>query len=154
MKLLDTRSLSESGAWVHLTDVETGAPLYWTDAKGKEDATRPVRVRVLGPDSVVAQKRANARAAEQIKRTRGQTNFAEMSVEQIVGVLEGVERDRAESMADATVDWENVPGADGEPMGFSVAAAADLYARIPWVLDQLAKVQGDRARFISAARKG
>lgn len=153
MKLTDTRALSEAGAWVHLTDIETGAPLYWTDADGREDATRPLRIRVMGPDSLTAQKRANARAAAQIKRTRGQTNFAEMTVEQIAGVLEGVERDRAEAMADATLAWENIPGEDGEPMAFAVEAAADLYARIPWVLDQLVKVQGDRARFISAARK-
>ena len=121
----DTKKISEAGAWVHLKDGRK--PAYWTDDKGAVDESRPARIKMLGPDSETLQKRARKRVA---KRNSGAP---------------------AENMADATLTWENIPGADGKPLEFSPDNALWLYEAYPAIVRQLREEAGEIDDFLELA---
>lgn len=135
----DTKALSEQGAWVHLKD--NGRPAYWTGEDGKVDKSRPVRVKVFGPDSPTLKDRARARAAKMLKERGANAEFKKMSVGEIEALIEDGEQTRAENCADQTMDWENMPGPDGQPLPFSREAALTVYQAYPQIVDDAGDIK-------------
>lgn len=147
----DTRRISEAGAWVHIKDGRR--PAYWVDEKGNVDEDRPVRIKMLGPDSETLQKRSRKRVAKRIKSAGGSMEMSKMSSAEIEEMLENNSGAVAENMADATLTWENVPGEDGKPLEFSAENALWLYETYPAIARQLQDEAGDIDDFLELAAK-
>jgi hypothetical protein len=142
----DTKALSENGAWVHIKD--NGRPAYWPDDDGKPDRNKPVRVKVLGPHSETYKERARRRAAKAVKETNGSVNFSKMSIGEIEEMIEKGEDASAKNWADRTIDWENMPGPDGEPISFSAENAMLIYTSYPNIIAQLDEDAGEIGDFL------
>lgn len=152
MKFVDSIGLSEKGVWVHIKDRSfPGGLAYWSDDEGNVDKSRPVRIKLLGPDSPTLQELACVRVAERYKSAAALDK--DLPVAQIVQVLSNNRKNMVEDMADATIAWENVPGADGEPMEFSHDNAMWLYGAYPSILRQVRAEAGDIDSFLATAAK-
>lgn len=123
---LDTASLAEAGAWLHLRHPANGAPL--------ETARGPLRLRLLGVDGVrfqelrrdiAARRRLALQAGEAPERVD-----AELELDLAVG---------------ATVEWEGIE------LASTAAAKRRLYAERRWVLEQALAFIADRANFLTAS---
>lgn len=132
MDIFDTVSASEKGTWVHLINQETGQPAYARGEDGNEDMGKPVRIRVLGPDSPTYKRKAADRVAHNMKKHAG-ADLKKMSHAQIVGLIDRGAINRAEDAADATIDWENLP-LPKELAKFSTENAAAVYTGYPQIL--------------------
>lgn len=151
----DTRKLSEDGAWVQIKD--HGRPLFFPGKDGKDDKTRPVRIKIYGPDSDTLQERFAKRLARAMKDDDGGSDDAsKLSEAEIVARLSEAPEQRAEAMVDAVITWENIPGEDGKPVPYSAEAAAELFKKHPDVRRQLEGYLGEDniERFLDAAAKG
>lgn len=146
-KFTDTKALSEAGAWVHIQD--DGRPAYWPDKKGKPDKSKPVRIKVYGPDSETFKEKARKRAAKLLKETGGKNDFGKMGLSEIEALIERGEENGPAEWADRTITWENVPGEDGSPCEFTHAAAEALYANYPSIIAQLAQDAAERSDFLA-----
>lgn len=60
------------------------------------------------------------------------------------------EEERIAYATACTIGWTGIEGEDGKPLPFSPAAAADLYAKHKWILEQVDKAIGDDALFLKA----
>lgn len=145
----DTKKISEAGAWVHIKDGRK--PAYWIDEKGKVHEDKPVRIKMLGPDSETLQKRARKRVAKRIKEAGGSLDMGKMSSAEIEELMERNSGAIAENMADATLTWENIPRADGAPLEFSPENALWLYETYPAIPRQLQAEAGDIEDFLETA---
>lgn len=145
----DTKKISEAGAWVHIKDGRR--PAYWIDEKGKIHDDKPVRIKMLGPDSETLQKRARKRVAKRVKAAGGSLDMSKMSSAEIEDMMERNSGAVAENMADATLTWENIPGADGKPLEFSTENALWLYETYPAIARQLRADAGDIDDFLETA---
>lgn len=151
----DTKALSEAGAWVHITNADTGRPAYWLDKDGTPDKSRPVRIKVMGGDAPELQRRIAKRAAKLIKKRGSKTDITKMSEAELAATIEEAPEGKAEDAADATIGWENIPGSDGKPVPFSRENAVALYLAFPAVVRNVQAITGgDMADFISAALEG
>lgn len=151
----DTKALCTAGAWIHLSDVMTGRPAYWTGKDGKADLSRPCRIKVMGGDSPELQRRIAKRAAKIIRSRNGsKTDVAKMSEAELVALMEEAPASKAEDAADATLTWENIPGSDGNPVEFTRENAVALYTAFPSVTRDVEAVTGDLAVFIEIAAQG
>lgn len=147
----DTRKMSDDGAWVHLKDGHR--PAYDLDDNGEPDASKPVRIRVLGPDSEILQTRARKRVAARIKARGGSVDLSRMSEAEIEAFLEFNSGADAQNWADATIEWEHIPGADGKPLPLTAENAEWLYSAYPAITRQLREEAGDIDGFLSLAGK-
>lgn len=150
-KFTDTRAISDQGAWVHLKDGHRLA--YDLDKDGNPDPSKPVRIKVYGPDSAILQGKARKRVAARIKARGGTTDLGRMSESEIVAFLETNSGADAENWADATMAWENIPGADGNPLEFNQQNAEWLYKTYPAIVRQLRAEAGEIDDFLSLAGK-
>lgn len=150
-KFTDTRSISDQGAWVHLKDGHRLA--YDLDKDGNPDKSKPVRIKVYGPDSTILQGKARKRVAARIKASGGSVDLSRMSQIEIEAFLEDNSGADAENWADATMTWENIPGEDGKPLEFSPENAERLYAKYPAIVRQLRAEAGEIDDFLSLAGK-
>ena len=149
----DTRKISETGAWVHVKDGYRGAYLEGED--GQPDESKPIRIKMLGPDSDTLQRRARKRVASRLRASGGNIDLSKMSEDQIEAMLENNSSSLAENMADATLTWENMPNPDNlsELLAFSPEAAEDLYIRFPAIARQLKHEGGEIDDFLALASK-
>jgi len=148
----DTKAASEKGAWVHLKDRKQ--PAYWPGKDGRPDKSRPVRVKVLGPDSPTLQERMRKAAARRLKETGGTIDMSKMSQSEIEAFLANAEDYEPENWALATIDWENMPDTDGKgELEFSREAAQAVYARFPSILRQLKDEASDPDDFLALAEQ-
>lgn len=138
----DTKAICDEGAWVHLKD--NGVKAYLDGDKEK-----PIRVKLLGPDSPKLQEKLRKIAAKEMKARAGDVALAKMSVPQIEEFLKERSGTDAVHFAAATVAWENMPeGAD-----FSEEAALELYVKYPAIIRQLFEEAGSIADFLELASK-
>lgn len=145
----DTKKISEAGAWVHIKDGRK--PAFWIDDKGKVHEDRPVRIKMLGPDSETLQKRARKRVAKRIKASGGSLDMSKMSSGEIEELMERNSGAVAENMADATLTWENIPDAGGKLLEFSPDNAVWLYEAYPAIARQLREEAGEIDDFLELA---
>lgn len=143
----DTKTLSDNGAWVHLKNGHS--PAYLTGKDGEPDTSKPVKIRVLGPDSPVLQAKVRKRIAARIKTRGGGIDLSRMSQSEIEAFLEKNSGAEAESWVDATVEWMNVPGADGKELEFNAKNVEWLYNSYPAIVRQLNKDAGDIDAFLA-----
>lgn len=144
----DTKKICEDGAWVHILD--GGRPAY-RDGKDGEDKSRPIRIKMLGPDSPTLQARARKRLAARIKKRGKSLDVTKMSRSEIEAALEDATDAIAENMADATLTWENMPGADGKDLECSPENAEWLYTTYPAIARQLLAEAGEIDDFLDLA---
>lgn len=140
----DTKKLSEDGAWVHVKDM--GKPAYLDGDKKK-----PIRIKVLGPDSPTLQEKARKRVAKRLKANGGSVDMSKMSQVEIEAFLENSQGAECENWADATIAWENMPAPEGGAQDFTASAAETLYAAYPAITRQLAEEAGGIDDFLALA---
>lgn len=134
-KFTDTKALCEDGAWVHIKD--GGKRAYWINPNGEPDEDRPIRIKVRGVDSPTFQEKTRRRAAKKLKESGVNRDVSKMSITEIEALLEGQSENGAETWADATITWENMPGDDGAPLEFTPEAALKCYEAYPAIVRQL-----------------
>lgn len=121
---LDTESKQEAGAWLHLRDPATGELAY-----ANADPEKPCRIKFkgyqsdAGKQSVVNGRNKMMKAA--IKQGKKDTP-KEMTLEDL---NENALSD-AETLTALVLDWENIPGADGEMIPFSKDAFYNAASRM------------------------
>lgn len=145
----DTKKICDDGAWVHLKDGPRLA--YLTGKDGNPDKTKPVRIKVLGPDSPTLQAKARKRVAARIKKSGGSVDMGKMSQIEIEAFLEENSGAEAENWADATLTWENIPDGNGGIMDFSPGRAEELFATYPAITRQLKDEAGGIDDFLALA---
>jgi len=146
----DTRKISEDGAWVHVKDGRKKA--YRDNEDGTEDKNRPIRIKVLGPDSKTLQGRIRARMAK-ITKAHGGMNIDQMSEGELVEFMEENSGRLAENMADATIEWENMPDGNGGNLPCTVENAVWLYDAYPAILRQLRAETSEIDDFLTLAKR-
>jgi len=117
MDCFDSVSASENGAWLHLTNLRTDAPAYVTGKDGTPDASKPMRLNLLGPDAPAAKAKARKRATSILKRRGGKMDFAKMTEAQIGALIDEGQEGIIQTAVDATIGWENL-SLDGKPVEF------------------------------------
>jgi len=108
MDCFDSVSASENGAWLHLTNLRTDAPAYVTGKDGTPDASKPMRLNLLGPDAPAAKAKARKRATSILKRRGGKMDFAKMTEAQIGALIDEGQEGIIQTAVDATIGWENL----------------------------------------------
>jgi len=146
MDFFDTVSASENGAFVHLTNMRTQASAYVTGKDGKEDETKPIRIKVLGPDSAEFRTKARKRAGKMIKQRAGKMDFGKMTEAQVLSVITDGEDSKLHDAIDATVGWENI-NLDGKPAEFSAENVEKLYRKYPAITAEVNEFIENRANF-------
>ena len=128
LSALDTKKGAEAGFEVQLTHPKTGAEL-------------PIWITVLGVDSdtyrstLMAQQR---RRMEKLRRGK------RMNV-----TPEELEDEALDLLVTITAAWRADVDLDGKPFpSFSTTAAKALYARFPWIREQVDAAMADRANFL------
>ncbi|WP_420013921.1 hypothetical protein [Tateyamaria sp.] len=142
-KFTDTIQMSEDGAWVHLKD--RGRFAYLDDDKSK-----PIRIKVRGPDSPTLQAALRKVNAQKMKESAG-TDMAKMSVGEIEDLLERGKGNIPNTWRLATITWENMPDGKGGAMPYSDDAARDLYDNNPAIVRQLSQDAGGIDDFLELA---
>lgn len=142
----DTKKICETGTWVHVKDM--GKPAYLDG-----DEEKPIRIKVLGPDSPTLQSRSRKRVARRLKDNGGSIDMSKMSQFEIEAFLENSQGAEPENWADATLAWENMPAEDGGTQNFSAEAAEALYGAYPAITRQLAEEAGSINDFLALARQ-
>lgn len=145
----DTKKISDDGAWVHIKDGPRRA--YLTDKDGNPDESKPVRIKVLGPDSPTLQSKARKRVAARIKKSGGSVDMGKMSQIEIEAFLDENSGAEAENWADATLTWENIPDGKGGVLEFSPGNAQMLYEAYPAIVRQIKDEAGDIDDFLALA---
>lgn len=139
---IDTIALSEKGAWVHLRQKKKKAYLH--DDQGNPDLSKPIRIKIYGPDSPTLQAKARARAAQITKERADLGEIGDLSEKVIEGLLEEKQALLPQTWADATMGWENMP----EGLVFSEEEALKLYEGYPDITRQLIKEGQDMDDFL------
>lgn len=145
----DTKKISDDGAWVHLKDGPRLA--YLSDKDGKPDHSKPVRIKVFGPDSPTLQAKMRKRVAARIKKSGGSVDMSKMSQIEIEAFLEENSGAEAENWTDATITWENIPDGNGGVLDFSPGNAEALYDAYPAIIRQLKEDAGGIDDFLALA---
>lgn len=125
---LDTVAGANAGVDVQLRHPATGDDLGIT-------------IHVLGRDSdtfKAVETRQLTQRMERVRRSGRNTNAF---------TPEQANEDAIELLASSTTGWSDNFVVDGKPMPFSVAAAEQIYARFPWIREQVDQAVGDRANF-------
>lgn len=129
MEMFDTVAAARKGAWLHLTNMQTGMPAYLSD-----DA--PCRINLHGMDSPEVRRRVRHRAAGIAKSRGNGLDISRMTEDQIVGLLDDAEANQIMDAVDATVGWENLTK-DGETLEYSEENAVWLYGAYPSILREV-----------------
>ena len=150
MDCFDSVSTSEAGAWLHLTDLRTDAPAYVTGKDGTPDLTKPMRIKLLGPDASASKAKARKRATVLLKRRGGKMDFAKMTEAQIGALIDDGEETIFQTAIDRTIGWENL-SLDGKPVEFSEDATITIYRMYPSIFEEVTEFVKDRANFFAQA---
>ena len=150
MDFFDTVAASQSGAWLHLTNLLTDAPAYVTGKDGAPNPTKPMRINLIGMDASASKAKARKRATDILKRRGGKMDFAKMSPAQIGAVIDEGQEGIVQAAVDATIGWENL-SLDGKPVEFSEEAAFAIYRKYPSILDEVTEFLKHRANFFAQA---
>lgn len=102
---LDTESLHENGAWMHLEDPETGLPAYADD-----EMKKPVRIHFKGYASKagkIATLKTTAFIAKVRDKIQGGGEYEESDIDAEIELT-------VNKLVNMCIGWENVASADGE----------------------------------------
>ena len=106
LKMFDTVTASEEGAWLHL-NIPASEEKAYLDEKQK----KPMRIKLQGPDSNVWVNFQRKSVREGDKKKSYEDTVLEDS----------------QLFAKMTISWENIPDADGKDLQFTYEAAIKLY---------------------------
>lgn len=128
LSALDTKKGAEEGFRIELRHPKTNEPLvgWW--------------IHVLGSDSDTYQNQLR-----EFQRLRADVFKRNMRV---TYTPEERENEGLELLAAATRGWSDKLMLDGAPLQFSQDAAKKLYARFPWIKEQVDAAVADRANFL------
>lgn len=127
LSALDVRKGADAGFELQLQHPQSAAPL-------------PIWITVLGADSDVYQ---SALREQSRKRTDRLARGRRAPV-----TPEEVEAAALDLLSGITIGWRAECTLDGQPFpAFSQSEARKLYARFPWVREQVDVAMGDRANF-------
>ena len=133
LKMFDTVSSSESGAWLHLVMPGTEEKAYADGDKQK----KPMRIQLKGPDSdawTVFQRKA--------MKSQGKDKTHEETV------LED-----AKLFAKMTLGFDNIPNDDGSVMAFTYESALKLYINYKDIRMQALRFVMSQENFTKAQEK-
>jgi hypothetical protein len=146
----DTVSGSNLGAFLHLESPRTQSPAYVSGDDGEPDETRPIGVKLFGPDAKEYRSLTRARESRLIKQRAGKMDLKKMSVEQIQAFVLDGEKSILMNAVDATHGWSNMT-IDGDYVDYSRETAIRLYNRYPEILRQVSAFQGEAGNFLQTA---
>lgn len=137
----NTPEICDAGAWVHLK--VNGRAAYLPGKDGEPDASKPIRIRIMGGDSPILQERHAKRLARAMKAEGDGVDMSRMSEAEVIARIKEAPEQRAEALADAVITWENVLGLDGKPVPFTPEAAKNLFANYPGIRRQVEAFAGE-----------
>jgi hypothetical protein len=132
---MDTRTRSEEGVWLPIKKLDGFTPLMARNGK-------PVRIKVLGPDSTVFRK-----LTRKMLRERMQAASAGKELE------DNVDEEQANALTACTVDWENVLDREGNPVPATPEILKGFYRTHPGIADQVDQFINQRQNFTMASSK-
>jgi len=150
MDCFDSVSASEAGAWLHLTNLRTGAPAHVAGKDGKPDMTKPMRINLIGPDASASVAKERKRSTSALKRHGGKMDMSKMSEAQFGALLDEGQETILRTAVDATIGWENM-SLDGKPVEFSEEAAFAIYRNYPPILREVTAFLKDLSNFFVEA---
>lgn len=134
----DTKLAAEQGVVVELEDpFDSGTPLL-------DDEGKPYTITILGSDAGPVRLKARKQLDQYLEAVRKNKN---------PGDAEKNEKELVDRLAAATIAW-HMPPLDGAQLPEPTEhIARKLYSdpRFPWIVEQLAKAMGDRARFFKTS---
>lgn len=123
---LDTNKASEVGAVLEVLHPTANTPLG-------------IKITLAGVDSDLYRRTINKNVNKRVQRMKPGQSLPFTAEEQ--------EESSLELLAICTLGWENVV-VDGEAIPHSKENAKELYARFPWIREQVDMFIGDRANFL------
>lgn len=127
---LDVAAVADQGAWLTLKHPTTGDDL-------------PVKIKLAGRDSKLWRDAERAYADNRLERMQRNGKIGTIKTAD-------VERRGLRLLATVTMAWENVE-IDGKPVQCTKEQAEQLYARFPWIAEQVDEFVGDRSNFLTVA---
>ena len=146
LNAFDTVGNANNGAEVHIENPKTGELCYLDEAMKK-----PVKILIQGikSDKARAKQLENMKALSKKKAKanlkRGKNNEV---VEDFDFDYDKIVKDQCELLADLTIDFINLLGADGKPLKFDRDSAYNLYMRYEAIREQVNAFVSDEANFI------
>lgn len=114
---LDTETVQEKGAWLHLVNPANGELAY-----ADEEKEKPCRIKFKGWHSEAGKEMAlkgrNKMMKEAVNQGNGKKKVKELTTQDL---KENAVTD-AETLKALAIDWENICGSDGKEIPFSEAA--------------------------------
>lgn len=142
------KSSSEQGFWFQLRD-EKGKKLF---ADGAEQL-KPVRLKILGPDSAIAREYASKGQTEALRKATD-LMVGRDTDEETEADREKIEIENISRTADLVVAWENVLDRSGHEVPLSRAAKIALFTKAPAARGQVLTEHQKRANFTTAPANG
>jgi hypothetical protein len=136
---IDVKTLADTGVWMTVKQFNSDEPLL--DKKGK-----PVRLKLLGPDSDVYRDFARAQIRKRLASDAAGTT-------QAVPDFDDIDRETNILFAKLTVAWEGINSPDGKPVPYDHETALKLFADFPVLREQLDRFVNERANFLKASSK-
>lgn len=130
LNLLDTKKLSNEGAWMRVLNIGTGEE---TD----------VEILLCGVDSQHfknARREWENRRRDKLEKGAGLPNSEEL------------EKARLATLVACTLDWRNLD-LDGKSVACNSISANHVYRNFPWLREQVDNFIGDRRNFLSDEAK-
>lgn len=132
---MDTKTLSEEGVEMVVKRLNSDAPL--TDKNGN-----PVKIRVLGPDSVKYRSLTRAQVRKRVQRAAAGNNEINFDED---------EADALEILVACTTAWTGVNTPDGKPIQCAADNIRKLYINYPAIRDQVDFFISQRGNFTKAS---
>lgn len=126
-KQAEATAAEDDGTFVHLMDLDDNL-LYYTE--GEEE--KPVGIEVAGAHSKRFREIENKHRKRRIK------------VRDLTGAK--LHDDSIEKVAYCTLAWHGITDG-GTPLLLTLHNARELYAQLPWVLEQVTEAMNDHQRF-------
>ena len=143
---IDIVADSERGAWLHLKDPRSAAPLY----AGKD---KPCRLHILGPQSKIVQDVTDSVGKERQRREaeRNECDYTGKVIKRGESTNEELRDDDIKVYVAAITTWENLAFEGDEK--FSAEVIESMIRARPWVGRQVYMFMLDHANFIEGREK-
>jgi hypothetical protein len=135
MDIFEAFGSANEGAVLEVRHPVTGLPLTLDDQT-------PVRITLVGMDSEQYRAAVRARTNKRIKAA-AETSRSQVSAEML-------ENEGLDILVACTLGWEGIFVKDA-PLPFSPENAKTLYARLPFLREQVDSFIGDRGNFLKAS---
>lgn len=134
LQMFDTESASNKGAVLTLLNPATKEPALFK--------SKPITIRLLGPDSDLYTKHIQAKSKEARRNAAKGKKESELDFEKL-------KREASELYASMVISWDNMPAEDGKStLDFSKDAAMKIFMSYKDIRIQVGNFIGEQENFI------